>query len=66
MAQTKEVTAILQQVEAELTAMVMAGETGRVTIHCSDSQLVVEVEYKRKHEPVRLIRGRSTVIGRIR
>jgi hypothetical protein len=66
MAATPEVTAILQQVETELTAMLLAGETGTVTVHCGVDQLVVKANPERKHEPVRLERSRMNVIRRPR
>lgn len=53
---------ILDLVEAELTAMILAGETGAVTIHCGENQMVVKATPERKHEPVRFERTRMNVI----
>lgn len=57
-----ELKAILEQVTIELTAMLLAGETGAVTIHVGVDQLVVKANPERKHEPVRLDRSRMNVI----
>lgn len=50
-----ELKAILEQVETELTAMLLAKEVGSVTIHCGRNDLAVEVTSKRKYEPVLLV-----------
>lgn len=51
-----ELKAILEQVEAELTAMMLVGDVGSVTVHCGKYDLAVEVVSKRKHEPVLIVR----------
>lgn len=51
-AQLSELKAVLEQVEAELSAMLLAGEVGTVTVHCGRGDLSVEAICKRKHEPV--------------
>lgn len=62
-----EITEILRQVETELAAMVMAGETGTVTVHCGRGDLLVEVTAKRKRDPVRIETGkRMAVIAKAR
>lgn len=53
-----EVKQVLEQIEAELVAMVAAGEVGNITVHCGTGDLLVEVTAKRKHKPVRLERAR--------
>lgn len=62
MAATPEVVAILQQVEVELTAIVLAGETGTVTIHCGRGDLAVEVTRRHKRDPVHIQRDRRLVM----
>lgn len=57
-----EMKRVLEQVEAELTAMVIAGAVGTVTVHCGAGDLLVEVTTKRKHKPVRLGRDRLLAI----
>lgn len=54
-AATPELKAILDTVEAELTAMLLAKEVGTVVIHCGRGDLSVEVTSKRKYEPVLLV-----------
>lgn len=64
MPQTPELKAILDQVEAELTAMILAGETGSVSVHVGADQMIVKANPERKHEPVRLSRPHMNVIRR--
>lgn len=59
-----ELSNILEQVQAELTAMLSAGEIGTVTIHCGRNDLSVEVMAKRRHAPVRLEPGKALTIIR--
>jgi hypothetical protein len=61
---TPELKAILDQVEAELVAMVLAGETGSVSVHIGIDQMIVKANPERKHEPVRLSRAHMNVIRR--
>lgn len=57
-----EIAEILRQVESELAAMVLAGETGTVTVHCGRGDLSVEVTAKRKRDPVRIDTGRRMAV----
>ena len=57
-----EIRQILAQVEAELSAMLMVGDVGSVTIHCGPGDLLVEVTAKRKHKPVRLERTKHLAV----
>lgn len=52
MARTPEIQKILDQVEADLTAIRLADEVGTVTVHCGRSDMYVETTSKRKHDPV--------------
>lgn len=54
-APTPELKTILELVESELTAMLLAKEVGSVIIHCGRNDLAVEVTSKRKYEPVLLV-----------
>lgn len=62
MAATPELKAILDTVEAELTAMLLAKEVGNIIVHCGHSDILVEVN--RKHPPVRLARKAEPVLRR--
>lgn len=65
MAQTPpELAAILDTVTTELQAMLLAGETGTVTVHCGSGQLVVEVVSKRKHDAVLIQQERRLALIR--
>jgi hypothetical protein len=67
MAATPEVAEILAQVEAELMAMLQAGETGMITVHCGRGDMAVEVTAKRKRDPVRIeATKRLTVVSKTR
>lgn len=57
-----EVKRVLEQVEAELMAIIVAGEVGTVTVHCGAGDLSVEVTAKRKNKPVRLERTKLLAI----
>lgn len=57
-----ELTAILEQVTAELQSMLLAGEVGQVTIHCGRGDLSVEVTSRRKYEPVRIEQGKRLAV----
>lgn len=59
-----ELTAILAQVEAELTTMLLSGETGSVTVHCGRGDLYVEAVSKRKHEAVLIQQERRLAVIR--
>lgn len=61
-----ELKAILEQVEAELTAMRLAGEVGSVTVHVGTDQMVVKANAERKYDPVPVDRSRMNVIRRPR
>jgi len=61
-----ELRAILDQVETELAAMLLSGETGTVTVHLGGDQLVVKRNAERKYEPVRLSKPHMNVIRRPR
>lgn len=61
---TIAVEAILQQVEAELSAMIAAGDTGTVTVHYGSEQLVVKVNRERRLEPVRIEKAHLNIIRR--
>lgn len=61
-----EVQKILDQVQSELAAMILAGETGTVTVHCGVDQMTVKANPERRHEPIRLERARMNVIRRQR
>ena len=56
--------AILTQVEAELFAMIAAGDIGTVTVHYGSDQLVVKVNRERRLEPVRIEKAQMNVIRR--
>ena len=56
MLHTPELDAILEQVSSEIVAMMASGENGTVTIHVGRADLHVEVERKRRHQPVRFER----------
>ena len=64
MPQTPELKAILEQVEAELTAILLAGEVGTVTIHCGRGDLYVETVSKRRHDPVLIQQERRLAVIR--
>jgi len=55
----------LAQIRSDLTAMMAAGETGTVTVHCGGNQLQVEANAKRKREPVKFEQGRRGEVKRI-
>lgn len=59
-----ELKAILDQVEAELSAMILSGEIGQVTVHKGPDQMFVKANSERKYEPVRLDRPHMNVIRR--
>lgn len=61
---TIAVEEILQQVEAELCAMIAAGVTGSVTVHYGSDQLVVKVNHERRLAPVRIEKAHWTIIKR--
>lgn len=64
MSNSPELKAVLEQVEAELSAMLLAGETGTLTVHVGTDQMVVKANPERRHEPVRLSRARMSIIRR--
>lgn len=59
-----ELKAILEQVEAELSAMLLAGEIGSVTVHCGRGDLYVEAVSKRKHDAVLIQQERRLAVIR--
>lgn len=62
----QEVQQILAEVEAELCAILAAGDVGTVTVHCGVGDLSVEVTTKRKLKPVRLERIKHLAVIRTR
>lgn len=64
MPHASELQAVLEQVEAELSAMILAGSVGTLTIHCGRTDLIVEVMTKRKHDPVLIQQERRLAIIR--
>jgi hypothetical protein len=61
---TIAVEEILQQVEAELCAMIVSGDQGQITIHFGSDQLVVKVNRERRLEPVRIEKAHLNIIRR--
>jgi hypothetical protein len=61
-----ELAAIIDQVAAEIAAMMAVGENGTVTIYIGPNQLQVETVAKRKQEPVRIEQRDVTIIRRVR
>jgi hypothetical protein len=54
-----ELAAIIDQVAAEIAAMMAVGENGTVTIHVGRADLHVEVERKRRHPTVKIERTKA-------
>lgn len=61
---TIAVEEILQQVEAELCAIILSGDTGTVTVHYGSEQLVVKVNRERRLDPVRIEKAHLNIIRR--
>lgn len=53
-----ELKAILEQVEAELAAMLLSGADGTLTVHVGRGDMAVEVMTKHRREPVRIERNK--------
>lgn len=61
---TIAVEEILQQVEAELSSMIAANDTGTVCVHYGSDQLVVKVNRERRLPPVRIEKAHLNIIRR--
>ncbi len=64
MATPPELTKILQQVQAELSALVEGGKTGTVTVHCGKDDLYVEAVTKRRYDTVSIGQERRLALIR--
>lgn len=64
MTHAPELQAILIQVEAELSVMLLAGEVGTLTVHVGRGDLCVEVISKRKRDPVVIAQERRLAVIR--